>query len=441
VTIKTSKTTGLSVDWSTDAIVARRERYYAASQRAFVPFKKPMIFERGEGQYLWDEQGNRMTDLLGMNLCISVGHAHPMVNAAAREQAMDLQHCTTMFYHPVPAHLAEELVATMPAGEEWVVHFTNSGAEAVDLALMMARAHTGNHDFLALWNAYHGPTYGAQSLTGIQSFRYDVGLLGGIHFVAEPNQYRGAFGEGTDAYLDDIDNTISYATTGKLAGMIIEPVQGYGGIIAMPDGYMKGAFERVRAAGGLCVIDEVQSGFGRTGDNFWAFEEHDVVPDMMIIAKGIGNGYPLGAVVAKKSVAEAMDGKFVFHTYGSNPISCAAGRAVLKTIREEKLQENAKSVGAELLDGLKQLQKKYPVIGDVRGKGLMTAVELVKDQRTKEPDPEAAAAVFEVTRDHGIIVSKSGTFKNVLRLVPPLCLSHNDIDHVVTAFDKCFASL
>ena len=159
------------------------------------------------------------------------------------------------------------------------------------------------------------------------------------------------------------------------------------------------------------------------------------------MAKGIGNGYPLGAVVAKRHVAEAMDGKFLFHTYGSNPISCAAGRAVLKVIKDEKLQENAKSVGADLLLGLKQLQNKYKVIGDVRGKGLMMAVELVKDQRTKEPDPDATAAVFEVTRDHGIVVSKSGTFRNVLRMVPPLCLSHDDVDQVVTAFDKCFATL
>ncbi len=439
--IKTSETTGLSVDWSTDAIIARRNRYYAASQRAFVPFEKPLIFERGEGQYLWDERGNRMTDLLAMNLCISVGHAHPLVNAAAREQAEDLQHCTTMFYHPVPAHLAEELIATMPAGEEWVVHFTNSGSEAIDLALMMARSHTGNHDFIALRNSYHGPTYGAQSLTGIKSFRHDVGLLSGVFFAADPNQYRGVYGEGTDPYLDDVENTISYATTGNLAGMVIEPVQGYGGIIEMPKGYMKGAFERVRAAGGLAIVDEVQSGFARTGDNFWAFEEHDVIPDIVVMAKGIGNGYPLGAVVAKRHVAEAMDGKFLFHTYGSNPISCAAGRAVLKVIKEEKLQENAKSVGADLLLGLKQLQNKYKVIGDVRGKGLMMAVELVKDQRTKEPDPDTTAAVFEVTRDHGIVVSKSGTFRNVLRMVPPLCLSHNDVDQVLTALDKCFASV
>jgi alanine-glyoxylate transaminase/(R)-3-amino-2-methylpropionate-pyruvate transaminase len=432
---------GIETDWSTDAIVARRDRYYAASQRKFVPYQTPLIFQRGQGQYLWDEAGNRYTDLLAMNVCISVGHAHPRVVEAVTEQVAQLTHCTTMFYHPVPAHLAEELAATMPPGPDWVVHFTNSGAEAVDLALVMARSHTGNTDMLSLRTGYHGATLGAQGLTGISGFRHDMPQIGGVAFVPEPNQYRGIFGTGVEPYLDEIDRTIHSATSGRLAGMIIEPVQGYGGIIEMPPGYMAGAFERVRAAGGLAIVDEVQSGFGRTGDNFWAFEADGVVPDIVVMAKGIGNGIPLGAVVARREIAECMADKFLFHTYGANPVACAAGRAVLQVIRDEGLQQNARVVGAALKARLVALAQKYPVIGDVRGRGLMLAIELVKDRATREPDTETTARVFEETRRQGIVVSKSGPHRSVLRMVPPLCLSMADIDPVAEALDRSFAAV
>jgi alanine-glyoxylate transaminase/(R)-3-amino-2-methylpropionate-pyruvate transaminase len=346
-----------------------------------------------------------------------------------------------MFYHPVPAHLAEELVATMPKGHDWVVHFTNSGAEAIDLALMMARASSGNQDVIALRNSYHGATYGAQAVTGVQGFRHNIGQLSNVTFAAEPNQYRGIFGEGTQPYLDDLDRTIACTTSGHLACMIIESVQGYSGIIQMPDGYMKGAFERVRAHGGLCIVDEVQSGFGKTGDAMWCFETQGVVPDMMVIAKGMGNGIPIGAVVAKREVAEAMEGKFLFHTYGANPVACAAARAVLRVIKDENLIENVRVVGAALHAGLQGLKDKYQIIGDVRGRGFMQAIELVKDRKTKEPAAEDTAFVFERTRVHGLVVSKSGNSKNVLRMVPPLCLSMDDIGPVIAALDASFQDL
>lgn len=431
----------LDVDWSTQSIIDKRDQYYAASQRAFVPYQKPLILKQGRMQYCWDELGNKMTDLLGMNLCISVGHAHPAVVEAVTKQVQDLTHCTTMFHHPVPAHLAEELAATMPAGHEWVVHFTNSGAEAIDLAMMMARASTGNQDIIALRNSYHGATYGAQAITGVQGFRHNVAQLSNISFVAEPNQYRGIFGPGTQPYLDEIDRTMAYSTCGALAGLFIESVQGYGGIIPMPAGYMKGAAQKIRAAGGLVIVDEVQSGFGKTGDAMWCFETHDIVPDMMVIAKGLGNGMPIGAVVAKKEVAECMAGKFIFHTYGANPVACAAARAVLQVIREDDLIENVKTVGAKLHQGLQQLKDRYDIIGDVRGRGFMQAIELVKDRDTKEPAPDHTAYVFERTREHGLILSKSGTFKNVLRMVPPLCLQMSDVQPVLDALERSFADL
>jgi len=425
-------------DWSAASIIARRETYYAASQRAFMPYKTPLIFSRGEMQYLWDQEGKKYVDLLGMNVCVSVGHAHPTVTAAVKDQIDQLQHCTTMFYHPVPAHFAEELAARMPKGHDWVVHFTNSGTEAIDLALVMAQSFTGHIDMLALRNAYHGATIGAQSLTGISGFRHDIPLLGGIHHIANPDPYRGVFGDDTNAYLEEIDRTVLYATSGKLAGLIIEPIQGYGGIVEAPAGYIKAAAAKVRDRGGVLIVDEVQSGFGRTGDSYWAFEAHDVVPEIVVMAKGIGNGFPLAAVVAQRHVAESLAGKFTFHTYGASPVSCAAGRAVLRVIDEENLQQNARKVGAKLKDVLISLHQKHEIVGDVRGRGLMMAIELVKDRRSKSPAAEATADIFERSRENGLVLSKSGANRNILRMVPPMCLSEADVAFVADALERCF---
>ena len=209
-------------------------------------------------------------------------------------------------------------------------------------------------------------------------------------------------------------------------------MQGYGGIVEMPKGYMSGAAERVRAAGGLYVADEVQSGFGRTGDHMWGFEADGVVPDIVVMAKGIGNGFPLGAI------GDVMADKFMFHTYGANPTSCAAGRALLQVIREEKTQENARIVGSALLARLKDLQQRHSAIGDVRGRGLMLAIEMVKDRRTKQPDPNITAAVFENCREQGLILSKSGPHRSVLRMVPPMCLTLADVETVAEGLDRAF---
>jgi alanine-glyoxylate transaminase / (R)-3-amino-2-methylpropionate-pyruvate transaminase len=428
----------LAVDWSSEGIIRRRDTYYAASQRSFMPYRTPLIFRRGEMQYLWDETGRKYIDLLGMNVCISVGHAHPEVTAAVTDQVHALQHCTTMFYHPVPAHFAEELAARMPRGYDWVVHFTNSGAEAIDLALVMAQAHTRNIDMLALRNGYHGATIGAQSLTGISGFRHHMPLLGGIHHVANPDPYRGIFGSDTDAYLHEIDRTILYSTPGNLAGFLVEPVQGYGGIVEVPAGYLSKAFNKVRAHGGVCIVDEVQSGFGRTGQNFWAFEAHDVVPEIVVMAKGIANGFPLGAVVAQRAVAESLAGKFAFHTYGANPVSTAAGRAVLQVIDNEQLQLNAARVGGALRQVLERLQSKHEIIGDVRGRGLMLGIELVSDRRTKTPATRETTDIFERTREQGLVVSKSGANRNILRMVPPMCLAMSDVEVIAGALEASF---
>ncbi len=428
-----------STDWSKEGIVSRRDKYFAASQRAFVPYKTPTIFKRGSMQYLWDETGKKYLDLLGMNVCISVGHAHPKVTAAVEEQIRDLQHCTTMFYHPVPAHFAEELAAKMPKGHDWVVHFTNSGTEAVDLALVMAQHATGNIDMLALRNSYHGATIGAQSLTGISGFRHNMPLLGGIHHVANPDAYRGVFGSDMEAYVAEVEAMIKYSTPGKLAGFIAEPIQGYGGIVEVLPGYLKRVADITRERGGIVIIDEVQSGFGRLGDHFWAFEAHDIVPEIVVMAKGIGNGFPLGAVVSQRHVAEKLAGKFTFHTYGASPMACAAGRAVLQVIEEEKLQANSARIGAGLKKAFERLHQKYEIVGDVRSHGLMLAIELVKDRKNKTPAPEITADIFEKTRDNGLVMSKSGANRNILRMVPPMCVTESDVALVEDALERSFA--
>ena len=433
----------LTTSWSLEDTAARRDRYYSAALRKFVPFREPMVFRRGEMQYLWDEAGRKYTDLLGMNVCISVGHSHPEVVKAAMDQAAELTHCTTMFYHPVPAHFAEELASTMPTGPdgsiEWVVHFTNSGSEAIDLAMAMARGFTGNLDLLALRSAYHGPTAAAQSVTGIAGWRHP-GMPGNVAFVAEPNQYRGIFGQNAGAapYLDEIERVIQTSTNGKVAGILVESIQGYGGVIEMPPGYMAGAAERIRAAGGLYIADEVQSGFGRTGSHFWGFEADGVIPDIVVMAKGISNGFPLGAVVARREIAEPMADRFMFHTYGSNPTSCAAGRAVLQILKRDRMQENAAKVGAALLERLQDLARNHSAIGDIRGRGLMLAIEMVSDRAKKTPDPDTTNAVFEACREVGLILSKSGPHRSVLRMVPPLCLTLADVETVAAGLDQAF---
>ncbi|MEX0282930.1 MAG: aspartate aminotransferase family protein, partial [Arenibacterium sp.] len=312
------------------------------------------------------------------------------------------------------------------------------GAEAIDLAMTMARTYTGNLDVLALRTAYHGPTAAAQSITGISGWRHP-GMPGNVAFVPEPNQYRGIFGPGTQPYLEEIDRTIATATSGKVAGIFVESVQGYGGIIEMPPGYMSGAADRARAAGGLYIADEVQSGFGRTGAHFWGFEADGIVPDIVVMAKGLGNGFPIGAVVARKHIAEPMAEKFMFHTYGANPTSAAAARAVLAVMRDEELQANAQYVGAALLERLHDLKDKHQAIGDVRGKGLMLALEFVKDRDSKTPDKDMTTEVFEACRAQGIILSKSGPFQQCLRIVPPLCLKMEDVDHVTHSLDQALA--
>jgi alanine-glyoxylate transaminase / (R)-3-amino-2-methylpropionate-pyruvate transaminase len=423
---------------SYDTITQQRETFMSPSLRTFQAYSRPLVLKRGEGQYLWDVHEKKYVDLMAQNLCISVGYNHPLVNREAKRQIDRLAHCTTMYAQPMPSHFAEELVGRFPAGPEWVAHFVNSGSEAIDLAILMARLFTGHFEIIALRNGYHGLHFGAMALTGIQSCRQPVPSAHGILHVPNPDSYRGVFGSAVAPYVEEIGHAVMASTPGRIAGFIAEPIQGFGGVIPLPPGYLPDAFERTRAAGGVCIVDEVQTGFTRTGSHYWGFQAQGVLPDIIVLGKGIGNGFPLSAVVAKREVAEAMARRKFFNTYGSNPISCAAGRAVLRAIEEDQTLRNADETGDYLKQQLLGLQTKHELIGDVRGSGLMLGVELVKDRSTKEPADVEAGKVAEHARDNGVIVGKGGVFGNVLRINPPLCIERHDIDFVVDILDRGF---
>jgi len=426
----------LETSSSFDTIVATRQRFLSPSLRTFQAYSRPLVLQRGDAQYLWDVDGKKYVDLMAQNLCISVGYNHPLVNSEVKKQIERMAHCTTMYFQAAPAHLAEELVGRFPAGVDWVAHFVNSGSEAIDLAVLMARLFTGNFEIIALRNCYHGLQLGPMSLTGIQSCRQPVPAAHGIVHVPNPDAYKGIFGAAVQPYLDEIDNTIRSSTPGKIAGFIAEPIQGFGGVMPLLPGYLPGAFQRTWSAGGVCIVDEVQTGFTRTGSDYWGFQSQGVLPDIVVLGKGIGNGFPLSAVVARREIAEAMTAKKFFNTYGCNPVSCAAGRAVLRAIDEDHTQENAKTLGDYLKMQLMEIKSRHSLIGDVRGSGLMTGVELVKDPAAKTPADGAAGSVAEYARENGLIVGKGGVSGNVLRINPPLCIEKPDIDFAIDVLDQ-----
>jgi alanine-glyoxylate transaminase/(R)-3-amino-2-methylpropionate-pyruvate transaminase len=342
------------------------------------------------------------------------------------------------------AEYSQKLAAKMP-GNLKVCYFVNSGSEANDLALLMARAYTGNYDVIALRNSYHGGNSSGMSLTSHHTWKFNVPHSFGVHHAITPDPYRGAFGrndpEAGQKYAADVEQVIEYATSGQVAGFIAESIQGVGGVVVFPDGYLKHAYEYVRGAGGVCIADEVQAGFGRTGAHFWGFETQGVIPDIVTMAKGIGNGCPLAAVVTTPQIASALAKRIHFNTFGGNPVVSAQGNAVLEVIEREHLQANALKLGNYILGGLEKMQAKHNIIGDVRGKGLMLGVELVKDRASKEPAKSECAQVLETCKDLGLLLGKGGLYGSVIRIAPPMCLTEKDADFMLAVFDTAFGSL
>ncbi len=426
---------------SRDQVRELRARH--CNPAVFTFYSEPLLIVEGHMQYLFDETGRRYLDFFAGIVTISCGHCHPRVTAAIREQVDTLQHATTIYLHPHLGEYARRIAEKLPGGLD-VTYFVNSGSEANDLAIQMARLFTGNFDVLAVRNAYHGASPAAMGLTSHHTWKYPVPQGLGVHHVPCPDPYRSPYGgdptEVARQSAAEIRDVIRFGTSGELAAFIAEPVQGVGGATHGAPNYLNEAYAIVREHDGLCISDEVQTGFGRTGEQFWGFEHFGVVPDIVTMAKGIGNGVPLAAVTTRREIAEALTRRVHFNTYGGNPVSMAAGLAVLDAIEEDGLQENARAQGARLKAGLEALATKHTLIGDVRGLGLMLGVELVRDRESKEPAPAETLAVLDRARERGLLVGKGGLSGNVLRIKPPLCITAADVDYALAVLDEALAA-
>ena len=409
-------------------------------------YAEPIMIVEGHMQWLFDEAGRRYLDGIAGIVTVSVGHCHPKVVEAVREQNERLQHTTTIYLNPNIAQFGKNLISTFPKDSGLgVCYFTNSGSEANDLAMLMARLHTGNFDILALRNAYHGLSNQAMGLTALHSWKYPYPHGFGVKHVKCPDRYRGPHGyDDPDAgakYAAEVEDVLRYASTGKVAGFIAEPIQGVGGTVELPSDYLPRVYEMIRAHGGVCISDEVQTGFGRTGTKFWGFENHGVRPDIVTMAKGIGNGAPLACCVARAEVAECMSERLHFNTYGGNPVSMAQGLATLDVLLEENVQQHAADVGGYLKQGLEDLQSRHDIVGDVRGQGLMLGMELVSDRAAKTPASAETAKVHEQAKDLGLLIGKGGVFGNVLRIKPPMCIQREDCDFMCKVLDICLSEV
>ncbi|KAG1338106.1 alanine--glyoxylate aminotransferase 2, mitochondrial [Cocos nucifera] len=421
----------------TAEILRKRSEFLSPSLFHF--YKNPLNIVDGKMQYLFDEDGRRYLDAFGGIATVCCGHCHPEVIEAIINQTKWLQHSTVLYLNHAIADFAEELASKLP-GDLKVVFFTNSGTEANELALMIARLYTGCHDIISLRNAYHGNAAGTMGATAQCNWKFNV-IQSGVHHALNPDQYRGVFGSDGEKYAKDVQEIIEYGTSGQVAGFISEAIQGVGGILELAPGYLPAVYKIIKKAGGLCIADEVQAGFSRTGSHFWGFEAHGVVPDIVTMAKGIGNGIPIGAVVTTPEIAQVLTRRSYFNTFGGNPVCTAGGHAVLKVLEKEKLQQNAHVVGSYLKDRLKALQEKHEIIGDVRGRGLMLGVELVTDRQQKTPANAEILHVMNLMKDMGVLVGKGGFYGNVFRITPPLCFTKEDSDFFVDVMDNALSKL
>ncbi|MEO8030508.1 MAG: aspartate aminotransferase family protein [Gemmatimonadota bacterium] len=423
-------------------VLAMRQRY--THPALFHLYKEPIMIVDGHMQYLFDETGKRYLDLFAGIVTVSVGHSHPRVIRRVQEQVARLMHTTTIYLHPNIGLFAKALAERMPPGLD-VTYFVNSGSEANDLAITMARLYTGHHDVIAVRNSYHGGSPSTMGLTSHHTWKFPTQQAAGIHHAINPDPYRSPF-SGTPEQIasqsaNDIRDMVRYTTPGKIAAFICEPIAGVGGVTMGAPNYLREAYSAARDNGGLCIADEVQTGFGRTGEHYWGFQNWGVIPDIVTMAKGIGNGAPLAAVTTRREIAEALTGRIHFNTYGGNPVSMAAGLGVLEAIDADQTQQNSKIVGGRFKAGLRALQSKHDLIGDVRGMGLMLGVELVKDRKSRVPAKEETLAFLEKVREQGILIGKGGLDGNVLRIKPPMCISAEDVEFTLYAFDRALSGL
>lgn len=434
----------ISLDSTYGALEAKRRAHIG--RNLSISYESHLKIVKGALQYLYDDKGNTYIDCV--NNVSHVGHCHPTVVRAMQKQIGTLN-TNTRYLHDGLTEYAARLTAKLPPSLS-VCYFVNSGSEANDLAIRMSRNYTQQHDVIVLDHAYHGT-----STLAIELSPYKFDGSGGrgkreyVHKAASPNQYRGEVRHGHpsgagEAYANDVQRIVeALSGDGKRpAAFICETMLGVGGQIPLPAGYLRHAYEHVRAAGGVCVADEVQVGFGRAGDSFWGFELQGVVPDVVVLGKPIGNGHPLAAVVVTEKIAAAFDnGMEYFNTFGGNPVSMAAGLAVLDVIEQEELQRHARETGEHLMQMLRGMQPRYPAMGEVRGHGLFIGVEYVKDAVSLEPAVTELAAVVEKMRHRGFLLGIDGPLNNVLKIKPPLVFAKSNADSMVFHLNEVMSEL
>ena len=423
-----------------DEIILASDQYLFPA--VFHYYRERLVVERAKDQYVWDADGNQYLDFFGGIVTISVGHLNDRVREKVHEQVDRLHHVSTLYGYAPQAELAKTIASVTPNGELTKSFFTNSGTEANETAILLARCYTGHSEIVALRHGYHGRTALGTTLTGQGTWRSPAAPQPGVVHAHNAYCYRCPFGlEYPSCELRcarDLEELIQTSTSGQVAGMIAEPIQGVGGFITPPKEYFPIVADIVRNYGGIFISDEVQTAWGRTGGKWFGIEHWDVVPDVMTTAKGMANGLPIGATIARAEVADSM--RFLtLSTFGGNPVSTAAAQAVIDFVREEDLLTNCEQVGGYLRERLEELSEKYPLIGDVRGMGLLQALEMVKDRETKEPAKEEAAELLEAARRNGLLIGKGGLYGNVIRISPPMNVGRSDVDECVRLLDLSLA--
>lgn len=427
----------------TTEITAKQKMYLWPNHLLY--YTEPLPLERGDGMYVWDVEGKRYLDFFGGILTTCVGHNRPEVVQAVKEQAEKLIHSSTLYPNEAHVNLAEKMAEITP-GRLQVSYFTPSGTDADETAVFLAQTYTGRQEIVALRHGYSGRSAIGMGLTGQHTWRIGGTHVAGIKHALNPYCYRCPLkmtypGCGL-ACAQDVEEVIKTTTSGKIAAFIAEPIQGVGGFITPPPEYFKIVKEIVEHYGGLFIADEVQTGFGRTGDKWFGIEHWGVEPDIMTMAKSIANGFPLANTITRPEIAESTRGAgLTISTFGGNPVSCAASLASISVLEKEADPKHVAAMGRMLRSGLERLQEKYPVIGDVRGMGLMQGLELVKDRQSKEPSPQATQQLFEATRELGLLIGKGGLYGNVIRISPPMTANEKDVAIALDLLDKAFARM
>ena len=425
----------MGVSMTKDEIVlAQREFLFPA---VFHYYKEPLVVSHAKDQYVWDADGNQYLDFFGGIVTVSVGHCNDAVNAKVHSQIDKLEHVSTVFANEPQVALAQKLAQITPDGALRKSFFTNSGTEANETAILAARCYTGSTEIIALRHSYHGRSAGTMGLTGQSTWKLGPPQAGIVHAV-NAYCYRCPFGLEYPSCevkcAQDMEQVIRTSTSGRVAALIAEPIQGVGGFITPPKEYFKIVTDIVKKYGGIFIADEVQTAWGRTGGKWFGIEHWGVVPDIITSAKGLANGLPIGVTIARPEVADAMKG-LTISTFGGNPVATTAAKAVIDYIEEQNLLRNTEEMGAYLRGKLIDLQEKHPLIGEVRGMGLLVGIELVEDRKTKVPATAATAQLMEAARENRIMVGRGGIYGNVLRLSPPMNIGRADVDEFVVRLD------